>query len=79
MLSIAGTEGAEQSLARFSRRHAARGAGEKAHPQPRFHAAHREAERRLRSAQPCRRAGKTPLFGDGQKGRQVAQLLAPHS
>ena len=69
----------EQTFAGLGRRNAARAAGQKPKPHAGFQPADGVAERRLRDAELCGGAGKTPLPGDGEESRQIGEVGARHS
>ena len=71
----AGSDGAQQALARLGRRDAACRARQQPNPKPCFEFANGMAQRRLRNAELCRRLGKASLPRDGEKGEEIIEVL----
>jgi len=69
---------AKHRLARFSRRHRARGPRQQPHPEPLFESLHGVAQRRLGHAELGRRAGKAALLGHDREGGKVVQIVSFH-
>jgi hypothetical protein len=69
----------QQRLARFCRRHRARGPRQEPHPEPLLQSLHGVAQCRLRHAEFGSRAGKAALLRDGGEGGEVLQVVSLHS
>ena len=66
----------QQRLARFCRRHRARGPRQEPHPEPLLQSLHGVAQCRLRHAEFGSRAGKAALLRDGGEGGEVLQVVS---
>ena len=79
MSSSAGRRRAKHRLARFGRRHRARGPRQEPHPEPLLQSLHGVAQRRLGHAELGRRTGKAALLRDNREGGEVVQIVSFHS
>ena len=71
-------DGAQQALARFGRRHAARGAGQQPQSEPLLQPADSMAERGLRDAELGCGPREAPFPRHGDEREQVVEVLARH-